>query len=132
MSNWIQRPWGKYREVLREAHYVVKLLVIEAGKRTSLQAHSYRRENLVVTKGLLHLEIQQGGYILYPGNHFVIPPGWTHRLRADTNNGECQIVEVWTPSSSDFPILDELDIIRHEDDFGRASRTGMNEYDLRG
>ena len=110
----IEKPWG-YEEIWTHTkHYVGKLLVIEAGKRLSLQFHRVKDESIYVLRGRLrlHLENDEGEIAiceLSPGEHRRIRPGRTHRFEAIER---VEILEVSTPE------LD--DVVRVEDDYGRA------------
>ncbi len=90
-----------------------KLLVIEAGKRLSLQYHEHKDETILVLRGRLLLELEDGeGRLveqeLGPGEHRRIPTGRKHRF---SGIEKVELVEVSTPE------LD--DVVRLSDDYGR-------------
>ena len=109
-----RRPWGNYRLLFQnqgEANVTVKILTVLPRSRLSLQKHTLRSENWFVMEG--DAEVSMGGsdLVLHPGETVHIPPGTAHRL--GTDNGT-RVLEVSTGR------FDEGDIVRLEDDYGRA------------
>ncbi|HEX5148847.1 MAG TPA: hypothetical protein VFW02_07185 [Candidatus Limnocylindrales bacterium] len=109
----VDKPWGHELIWAHTDRYVGKILVIEAGRRLSLQRHLVKDESILVSSGLLrlHLEDDEGTVCieeLGPGEHRHVPTGRIHRYEAIER---CTLIEVSTPE------LD--DVVRLEDDFGR-------------
>jgi mannose-6-phosphate isomerase len=109
----VPKPWGHELIWTQTERYVGKLIVIDAGKRLSLQKHVHKDESILVISGrmVLHLENADGTIErieLGPGDHRRVPTGRIHRFEAIDRT---ELVEVSTPE------LD--DVIRIEDDFGR-------------
>lgn len=109
-----RRPWGNYRLLFQnqgEANVTVKILTVLPRSRLSLQKHTLRSEYWFVMEG--DAEVSMGGtdLVLHPGETVHIPPGTAHRL--GTDNGT-RVLEVSTGR------FDEGDIVRLEDDYGRA------------
>ena len=109
----VDKPWGHELIWAHTERYVGKILVIETGKRLSLQRHEVKDESILVRAGRLRLYLEdEGGLVreheLGPGDHRRIPTGRIHRFEAIER---CELIEVSTPE------LD--DVIRIEDDFGR-------------
>jgi mannose-6-phosphate isomerase len=109
----VEKPWGHEEIWAHTDRYVGKLLVIEAGKRLSLQRHEVKDESILVREGRLRLSLEDADgivreHVLGPGEYRRIPTGRIHRFEAIDR---CELVEVSTPE------LD--DVIRLEDDFGR-------------
>jgi mannose-6-phosphate isomerase-like protein (cupin superfamily) len=110
----VDKPWGYERIWAHTERYVGKLLVIEPGKRLSLQKHVQKDESIYVVAGRLRLHLEDdGGTVrvedLGPGEHRRIAPGRIHRFEA--TDLRVELLEVSTPE------LD--DVVRIEDDFGR-------------
>ena len=110
----VEKPWGHELIWAHTDRYVGKVLVIEPGKRLSLQYHEQKDETLLVMRGTLRLhigpsleEIKQ--IDLGPGESYHVRTGQTHRFEALSE--QVELVEVSTPE------LD--DVVRVEDDFGR-------------
>ena len=109
----VDKPWGHELIWVQTDRYVGKILVIETGKRLSLQKHEVKDEAILVREGRLRLFLEDdAGEIrveeLGPGAHRHVPTGRIHRYEAIER---CELVEVSTTE------LD--DVIRLEDDFGR-------------
>jgi mannose-6-phosphate isomerase-like protein (cupin superfamily) len=109
----VDKPWGHELIWAHTDRYVGKILVIETGKRLSLQRHLVKDESIVVSAGRLRLSLEDDdGSVrieeLGPGEHRRVPTGRIHRYEAIER---CTLIEVSTPE------LD--DVVRLEDDFGR-------------
>jgi len=110
----VEKPWGYELIWAHTDRYVGKLLVVETGKRLSLQLHRVKEESIYVAAGKLrlHLENDDGEVVtrdMDPGEYSDIPVGRRHRFEAIER---VEILEVSTPQ------LD--DVVRVEDDYGRA------------
>ena len=110
----VDKPWGHEEIWAHTERYVGKVIVVEPGKRLSLQFHEKKDESIRVLAGTLrlHLEGDDGQLATHdmgPGESRRIPTGRQHRFEAlDTR---VELVEVSTTE------LD--DVVRIEDDFGR-------------
>jgi len=109
----VNKPWGHELIWALTDKYVGKVLVIEAGKKLSLQRHVVKDESILVKSGRLRLHLEDdGGTVrqveLGPGDYRHVPTGRIHRFEAIDR---CELIEVSTPE------LD--DVVRIEDDFGR-------------
>jgi mannose-6-phosphate isomerase len=109
----VVKPWGHELIWAHTDRYVGKILVIETGKRLSLQRHEIKDESILVLSGRLQLSLENDtGEVrveeLGPGDHRHVPTGRIHRYEAIER---CELVEVSTPE------LD--DVVRLQDDFGR-------------
>lgn len=109
----VEKPWGHELIWAHTDRYVGKILVIETGRRLSLQRHEIKDESILVMSGRLRLTLEdEAGVVqqeeLGPGDHRRVRTGRIHRYEAIER---CELIEVSTPE------LD--DVIRLEDDFGR-------------
>ena len=109
----VPKPWGHELIWAHTDRYVGKVLVIEAGKRLSLQRHEIKDESIYVLSGRLLLYLEDDGGVvqteeLGPGDHRRVTTGRIHRYEAIER---VELMEVSTPE------LD--DVVRLEDDFGR-------------
>lgn len=109
----VEKPWGHELVWARTDRYAGKILVIEQGRRLSLQYHERKLESIFVLSGRLGLTLQgPDGAIateeLGPGETRLIPVGRIHRYEG------IERTELFEVSS---PELD--DVVRIEDDFGR-------------
>ena len=109
----VDKPWGHELIWAHTDRYVGKTLVIETGRRLSLQRHEVKDESILVVSGRLRLWLEgDDGDIrteeLGPGAARHVATGRIHRYEAIER---CELMEVSTPE------LD--DVVRLEDDFGR-------------
>ena len=109
----VDKPWGHELIWALTDRYCGKILVIETGRRLSLQYHEHKDEAIMVLRGRLrlHLDDDQGTMTvreLGPGESAHVVVGRRHRYEAIER---VELVEVSTPE------LD--DVVRIEDDFGR-------------
>lgn len=109
----VDKPWGYEIRFVRTDRYAGKLLFIRAGSQLSLQYHDVKDEAFFVNDGILELVLGRGSEQhverLSAGSSRRISPGTVHRFRAVT---DCLLFEVSTPELED--------VVRLEDDFGRA------------
>jgi mannose-6-phosphate isomerase-like protein (cupin superfamily) len=110
----VDKPWGYELVWAHTDRYAGKVIVIEAGKRLSLQLHHRKEESVYVISGRLrlHLDNEAGELVtrdLGPGESAHIPVEHRHRFEALE---DVQLIEVSSPE------LD--DVVRLDDDFGRA------------
>ena len=108
------RPWGGYSSVLSGARFQVKRLFVKPGKKLSLQKHHHRAEHWIVVSGTAEVTIDGKVTMLSENQSIYLPLGCVHRL-ANPGKILLELIEVQTGS-----YLGEDDIIRIEDEFGRA------------
>jgi mannose-1-phosphate guanylyltransferase/mannose-6-phosphate isomerase len=108
-----ERPWGRFTVMDSGPGYQVKQLVVEPGKRLSLQLHRHRAEHWVVVQGTALVTIGQETRPVASNESVFVPPNTAHRLE---NPGlePVLIIEVQTGA-----YLGEDDIVRLADDFWR-------------
>ena len=108
------RPWGGYSSILNGARFQVKKLFVKPGKKLSLQKHHHRAEHWIVVSGTAEVTIDGKVTELTENQSIYLPLGCVHRL-ANPGKILLELIEVQTGS-----YLGEDDIIRIEDEFGRA------------
>jgi len=108
------RPWGGYSSMLSGARFQVKRLFVKPGKRLSLQRHHHRAEHWVVVSGTAEVTVDDTVTMLTENQSIYLPLGSVHRL-ANPGKILLELIEVQTGS-----YLGEDDIVRIEDEFGRA------------
>jgi len=106
------RPWGRWEEYMNEPGYRVKRIVVNPGKRLSLQKHQHRSEHWVIVRGQGRFTLNQEVKKVSEGDHVHIPQGGVHRIE---NDGGDYLVIIETQ----LGLCLEDDIIRLEDDWGR-------------
>ncbi|MEM8796998.1 MAG: mannose-1-phosphate guanylyltransferase/mannose-6-phosphate isomerase [Pseudomonadota bacterium] len=108
------RPWGGYTSMLKRDRFQIKRLFVEPGARLSLQKHHHRSEHWVVVTGTAEVTIDGRVEILSENQSTYIPLGAVHRL-GNPGKIRLEVIEVQIGS-----YLGEDDIIRIDDEFGRA------------
>ena len=108
-------PWGAQQIVLRIPGCCIKLIEVEPGQRLSLQQHQHRDELWMLLTGSGRITLGEQQWLLQPHESVTIPRMVLHRLE---NEGDTplKLIEIQTGD-----VLDEGDIIRHEDDYGRLA-----------
>jgi mannose-6-phosphate isomerase len=109
----VDKPWGHELIWAETDRYAGKVIVIETGKRLSLQLHHRKEESVYVMSGRLRLHLEgDDGEIravdLGPGESCHIAVARRHRFEALER---VELIEVSTPE------LD--DVVRLDDDYGR-------------
>lgn len=109
----VYRPWGTVDSIIASERFQVKRLIVRPEARISRQQHNHRAEHWIVVKGTALVQSGAEEFILREDASTYIPIGTPHRL---TNPGKIplEIIEVRTGS-----YLEEDDITRFEDDYGR-------------
>jgi mannose-6-phosphate isomerase-like protein (cupin superfamily) len=111
--NFEERPWGNYTVLFTDETFQIKKLVVNPGKRISLQSHKFRAEHWLIVSGQGTAELDGKKMEVGPGNSIDILIGSKHRI-SSTGEGDLVFVEVQTGTS-----FNEIDIVRFDDDFGR-------------
>ena len=109
----VYRPWGHYEAIDQGDGYQVKRLVVDAGKRISLQRHQHRSEHWVVVRGSARVTRETTTFDLATHESTYIAAGVIHRLE-NAGFQPLEVIEVQTGA-----YLGEDDIERFEDDFSR-------------
>ena len=109
------RPWGRWEVVATGERYTVKRITVLPGQRLSLQYHHHRSEHWTVVEGEAEVEIDGSVHELGFAGHVFIPVGAKHRVR---NRGHAPLVFIEVQVGD---LLDENDIVRVSDDYGRLS-----------
>ena len=107
-------PLGRLFLGPERRRFQVKRLFVKPGKKLSLQKHHHRAEHWVVVSGTAEVTIDGNVQMLSENESVYLPLGCVHRL-ANPGKILLELIEVQTGS-----YLGEDDIIRIEDEFGRA------------
>jgi mannose-6-phosphate isomerase len=108
------RPWGKWEVIAVGPQYTLKVIEVRAGQRLSLQYHEFRSEHWTIVEGLAEVEIDGAHQKATVGDHLFIPVRARHRIR-NPGHSPLTFIEVQLGEC-----LDEDDIVRLGDDYGRA------------
>ena len=109
----VHRPWGWYQTMDLGDRFRVKRIVVTPGKKLSLQKHHHRAEHWVVVRGTAEVTRDAEVLTVRENELVYLPFGCVHRL-ANPGKIPVELIEVQTGA-----YLEEDDIVRIEDDFGR-------------
>lgn len=108
------RPWGTW-EVLDSAdNYCVKKICVTPGSTLSLQLHHHRSEHWIIVSGEAVVTLGDEKLLKKANEAVYIPAETKHRIQNDTSS-DVVFIEIQTGDN-----LDENDIIRFEDKYGRV------------
>lgn len=109
------RPWGKWEVLDASEHYCVKKITVNPNAILSLQLHNYRAEHWIIAEG--EAMVVLGDDILYRNadDSVYIPVKTKHRIKNTSSSKQLVFIEVQTGET-----LDENDIVRFEDSYGRV------------
>ena len=110
----VYRPWGKFDSVDNGERYMVKHITVKAGEKLSLQMHHHRAEHWVVVSGTAKVTRGDETLLLTENQSVYIPLGIKHSLE---NPGKIPLELIEIRSG---PYLEEDDIVRFEDRYGRV------------
>ncbi len=111
-----EKPWGYELLWALTPRYAGKVLFVRQGQRLSFQFHRSKDESMYVYQGKVRLETARPGgprqtRLFEAGQSVHLPPGTRHRIEAIEDT---YLLEVSTPELED--------VVRLEDDYGRADR----------
>lgn len=107
------RPWGYFELLAQDKTHILKKLTIYPGARLSLQKHQYRDEHWQVLDGTAQIVCGTKDYTLERFGEIHIPASSWHRLE---NIGTKNLIIIEKQIGKCL----EEDILRKEDDYGRA------------
>ena len=110
-----RRPWGTFTVLDEGENFKVKRIEVLPGKRLSYQKHAQRAEHWVVVQGTAKVTLDNRNLIVTTGQAIDIAVGSAHRVE---NPGDELLVFIEV-QRGDY--LGEDDIVRLQDDFGRAA-----------
>jgi len=109
------RPWGMWEVLESGEHFCVKKITVRPNAILSLQLHNHRAEHWIIAEG--EAMIVLGEDVLYrkADSSVYIPVQTKHRIKNNSDNKPLIFIEVQTGET-----LDENDIVRFEDNYGRV------------
>ena len=114
----VYRPWGWYDSIDAGDRFQVKRIQVKPRAKLSVQMHHHRAEHWVVVRGVAEVLNGEVTMLLQENESTYIPIGTTHALR---NPSETEVLEIIEVQSGSY--LGEDDIVRFEDNYGRAGTT---------
>jgi mannose-1-phosphate guanylyltransferase / mannose-6-phosphate isomerase len=109
----VHKPWGSYTVLENTPGQLVKRLEVLPGAKLSLQMHNHRKEQWLVVRGTAEIQLEDKFFFLEKNQSTFIPQGSKHRL-GNPGKEPLTILEVQLGDK-----IDEDDIVRYQDDFGR-------------
>ncbi|ETO19594.1 Mannose-1-phosphate guanylyltransferase/mannose-6-phosphate isomerase, partial [Reticulomyxa filosa] len=113
----VPRPWGKYEVYADDPQFKVKRIIVKPGQKLSLQSHKHRSEHWVVVQGIATVTVENKVFKLKSNQSTYINAEELHRLE-NKHHEELHIIEVQTGT-----YFGEDDIVRYDDDYGRAKKS---------
>jgi mannose-1-phosphate guanylyltransferase/mannose-6-phosphate isomerase len=110
----VARPWGTYTVLEEGPRFKIKRIEVKPGASLSLQMHHHRSEHWIVVNGMAKVINGDKELFVRTNESTYIPAGHKHRLE---NPGTLDLVMIEV-QSGDY--LGEDDIVRFEDNYGRA------------
>lgn len=108
------RPWGTWEVVDCGQGFCVKRITVNPNGILSLQLHHYRAEHWIISQGEATVTLGELEMLKKRGESVYIPMETKHRIQ--NNSAEpMTFIEVQVGDN-----LDENDIVRFEDKYGRA------------
>ena len=108
------RPWGTWEVVDCGEGFCVKQINVNAGGILSLQLHHFRAEHWIVVRGTATITLGNLELTKKAGENVYIPVETKHRIQNNSDE-TLTFIEVQVGEN-----LDENDIVRYEDKYGRA------------
>ena len=109
-----RRPWGTFTVLDEGDGFKVKRIEVLPGKRLSYQKHAQRAEHWVVVQGTAKVTLDDTEVNVVAGQAIDIAVGSAHRVE----NAAAELLVFIEVQRGDY--LGEDDIVRLQDDFGRA------------
>jgi mannose-6-phosphate isomerase len=109
-----RRPWGTFTVLDEGDGFKVKRIEVLPGKRLSYQKHAQRAEHWVVVQGTAKVTLDDEEISVAAGHAIDIAVGSAHRVE----NADAELLVFIEVQRGDY--LGEDDIVRLQDDFGRA------------
>lgn len=108
------RPWGTWEVLDVGETYAVKKITVLPEKVLSLQSHEHRDEHWIIVSGKAEVRIGDEISEATANTPFFIPAKTLHRIG---NAGSVPMVFIEVQTGE---LLDETDIKRYEDAYGRT------------
>ncbi len=108
------RPWGTWEVLEADNNYCVKKICVTPGNILSLQLHHFRSEHWIIVEGEAIVTLGDEKIVRKTNESVYIPVETKHRIQNNTDKNMI-FIEIQTGEN-----LDENDIVRLEDIYGRA------------
>ena len=109
-----ERPWGRWEVLDTGPGFAVKRITVKPGATLSLQVHHYRSEHWIIVKGTALVTLGKDTFDLGANQSAFIPVETQHRIE-NPGGDNLEFIEIQYGEC-----LDENDIVRIKDNYGRA------------
>ena len=108
------RPWGTWEVLDAGEHFCVKRITVNPNAILSLQLHNFRAEHWIIVQGSAMVILGDDTLYRYENDSIYIPVKTKHRIKNKSSTDKLIFIEIQTGET-----LDENDIVRFEDNYGR-------------
>ncbi len=108
------RPWGTWEVLAVGEGYIVKRIMVLPHKKLSLQSHHFRSEHWIMVAGEGQVTLGEETKTVSANEAVFIEKEQKHRME-NASDESLTFIEVQTGDT-----LDESDIVRYQDDYGRS------------
>lgn len=110
------RPWGTWEVLDAGENFCVKKITVNPKGILSLQMHNFRSEHWIIASGEAMVILGEDTLFRKKNDAIYIPARTKHRIKNQSGTESLIFIEIQTGDK-----LDENDIIRFEDSYGRVS-----------
>lgn len=112
-TDFVERPWGSFKQFAHNEHCTVSLMTILPGQRLSLQSHTGRAEMWIVLDDGAIVQVGEEVRECKAGDEIWIRVNEKHRLSSNSSS-PVRVLEVA------FGNWQQDDIRRYQDDYQRG------------
>lgn len=109
------RPWGTWEVLDSGENFCVKKITVKPDAILSLQMHNFRAEHWIIVDGEAMVVLGEDTLYRYKDEAVYIPVKTKHRIKNTSQQVPLTFIEIQTGDN-----LDEADIVRFEDSYGRV------------
>ena len=110
------RPWGTWEVLDSGENFCVKRITVNPNAILSLQMHNFRAEHWIIAEGEAMVVLGEDTLYRKADDSVYIPVKTKHRIKNTSQDKKLVFIEIQTGEK-----LDESDIIRFEDSYGRIN-----------
>lgn len=114
VGDFDSRPWGRWEVLSVGEGFIIKKIDVNPGAKLSLQSHEHRSEHWTIICGQAAVTRDEEVFELKTDGYVFIPARAKHRIE-NIGNTPMSFVEIQVGE-----VLDEKDITRYEDSYGRV------------
>ncbi len=109
------RPWGTWEVLDSGETFCIKKITVNPEAILSLQLHNHRAEHWIIAEGEAMIVLGEDTLYRKADDSIYIPVKTKHRIKNTSPDKKLVFIEIQTGEK-----LDEEDIIRFEDNYGRT------------